>query len=196
MASTAVSVCSNALLLLGQKPIASLGEQNDMAQLCNNLFPAVREEILRDHPWNCCIKRRNLAPDAEAPEFDFAYKFRLPEDWLRTLQVGTTHNPIEFRAEGRYLLADANPLPLRYVFNNTDVGSWDTKLIQCCTLLMAARMAYPVTASASMRESMLNEYLLAAKRARAIDGLDEPPEQMPTGSMYDSRFTSSARLYR
>jgi hypothetical protein len=182
--ATDVSICSNALLLLGQKPINTLAEST----IAQNLWPTVREAVQRSHPWNCCISRRVLAPDVEAPAFDWGYKFLLPEDWLRTLQVGESGAEIDYQSEGRYLLADVTALPLRYVAANEDVASWDPLLVNAATYAMAAALAYPVTASASLAQTMEQKLQLALREARTIDGQDDPPQTMGDFPLLAARF--------
>lgn len=182
--ATEVSICSNALLLLGQKPISTLDESS----LAANLWPQVRETVLRSHPWNCAVKRRILAPAVEPPEFDWGYKFLLPEDWLRTLQVGESGREIDYQSEGRYLLADVSALPLRYVAANADVASWDTLLVNAATYGMAAALAYPVTSSASLAEVMEQKLQQALREARTVDGQDDPPQTMGDFPLLSARF--------
>lgn len=193
--ATDVSICSNALLMLGAKPINSLvaaAEGNaDRVLLAANLWPSVRDDLLRAHPWNCAVKRVRLAPEATAPEFDFSASFLLPGDWLRTLQVGAKRERIEFRQEGRRLLADASVLPLVYIYQNTDVGSWDGALVDVATKRMAAAMAYAITQSASLRDQMNSEAELSFKRAKAVDGQDEPPEDIDDYPLYEARFAGA-----
>jgi hypothetical protein len=188
MAISKVSICSNALLLLGAAPLSSLEEDTDHARLCLNLYPTVRDDILRLHPWNCATKRLILAPLATPPEFDFGYQFQLPGDWLRTIQVGNKRNPLEYRMEGRKILADTNTLPFVYVFQNTEEATWSSNLVHVVELGMAAKMAYAVTSSASMRDSMRDEFARELKAAKGIDGQDDPPEEFGAGMLVESRF--------
>lgn len=176
--TTSVSICSNALLLLGAQSINDLDESNDRAQLASNLYPTVRDNMLRAHAWNCAIKRVVLAPDATAPAYGYTYQFTLPSDWIRTLSVGDYGEEIDYRSEGRLILADTDTLYLRYVFSNTNEGTWDAGLVDCMTLAMAARMAYAITQSASLQQVRLQELDTALKRARAVDGQDDPPETL------------------
>lgn len=182
--ATDVSICSNALLLLGQSSINTLAE----SPLAVNLWPTVRESVLRSHPWNCAVRRRLLAPDVTPPEFGWGYKFLLPEDWLRTLQVGEQGREIDYQSEGRYLLADVTALPLRYVAANEDVSSWDTLLVHATTYAMAAAMAYPVTSSASLAQTMEQKLQMALREARAADGQDDPPQTMGDFPLLSARF--------
>jgi hypothetical protein len=182
--ATDVSICSNALLLLGQSPINTLAE----SPIAQNLWPTVRETVQRSHPWNCCIRRRVLAPDVTPPEFDWSYRFLLPEDWLRTLQVGETGRESDYQSEGRYLLADEPALYLRYVAANEDVASWDTLLVNAATYGMAASLAYPVTSSASLANAMEQKLQQALREARVVDGQDDPPQTMGDFPLLAARF--------
>lgn len=189
MAASAVGICSNALLLLGAQSISSFVEDNDRALLASNLYPTIKDATLRAHPWNCAVKRVALAPDAAAPAFDFSYQFSLPHDWLRTLQVGEYGREDVYRSEGRKLLADVNPLYLRYIADVSE-GDFDTQLVQVLTLQMAAAMAYPITKSAALSESLLRQASLALKQAQAIDGQDDPPETLGDERLYGAGFSS------
>lgn len=185
--ATRVSICSNALLMLGAQPINDLTEDLDRARLAANLYQSVRDDILRAHPWNCAVKRVVLSPDTAPPAYGYAYQFRLPSDWLRTLSVGDYGAETDYRSEGRMLLANENVLKLRYIFRNEDESSWDAMLVHCMTLAMAARMAYAITQSASLEQVRLQELEMALRRARATDGQDDPPETFGDFRLLNSR---------
>ena len=175
--------------MLGAKPINSFDDRTDQARLVANLYASVRDDVLRLHPWNCATKRVILAPLAAAPAFDFTYQFQLPGDWLRTLQVGYKRCPLSYRSEGRKVLADVSALPLVYCWRNEDESSWSTNLIHVMELAIAAKVAYAVTSSASVRDSQRDEYMRELKVAKAIDGQDDPPEEFVEGSFIESRFS-------
>jgi hypothetical protein len=193
--TTAVQICSNALLSLGAQPINSFDDAGigsdpgiDRARLCANLYPGTRDDLLRSHPWNCAVSRVILAPEVTAPAFDWAYAFLLPADWLRTLQVGYYGRELDYKHEGRRLLADTNVLPLRYVFRNEDESTWDAMLIELMELRMAWKLAYAITGSTTERDSRRDEYMKAAMRARNVDGQGEPPETMGDFALLNARL--------
>ena len=78
--STAVQVCSNALLTLGQAPINSFEDLSDRQLAAANLYPQIRDGVLRSHPWNCAVKRVVLSPDSQPPAFEWLYAYSLPGD--------------------------------------------------------------------------------------------------------------------
>lgn len=183
-----ISICANALQRLGTKPIASFQENSTFAGPCSNLWPTVRNAILRAHPWNCATKRAILAPLAEAPPFDYAYQFQLPTDWLKTVQVGRRNCPMDFVQEGRRILARSNQLPLVWIWENQDAGTWDDSMVEAAEILMASALAYTVTKSTSLRDSLNQEGQFKLKVAKSIDGQDQPPEEFPDSALTMARF--------
>jgi len=176
--TTGVSICSNALLMLGAQSINSFSDAADLdrAKLCANLYPVVRNKMLRSHPWNCAVKRLVLAPDATAPAFGYAQQFQLPTDCLRVLEVLEGGCNIDYKVEGRTIQANTSVLQLRYIFRNEDENTWDEALVELMTLAMAARLAYAITQSAALEQSRMQELQQALRVAKAVDGQEEPPE--------------------
>ncbi|AET91078.1 gp11 [Burkholderia sp. YI23] len=176
--TSSVSICSNALIRLGDKPISSFEDGTDAANACANLYRSVRDALLRTHPWNCATKRVVLAPLTAVPAFDYAYQYQLPADWLRTIQVGARDCGLDFTMEGQRILCDANSLPLVYIFQNTIESTWDDMLVELMTLKMASALAYPITQSASMAQVSEAAFQLAFKQAKAQNGQDDRDETL------------------
>jgi hypothetical protein len=193
--ATEVSICSNAMLRLGGAPISSFdeafagGANIEQVRVAANLWPTVRQSVLRAHTWNCTLARVLLSPDGTPPAFGYARRFLLPADWLRTLQVGTyVDQPLEYRSEGRYLVSDELALPLIYQADNKVPNTYDSALIEVLEYAMTAAMCYAVTRSASLRDSLTAEFVARLKLARSLDGQDDPPQTFGDFPLYSSRF--------
>lgn len=189
MSATPVSICSNALLRLGDKPIASFEDASDRATLASNLWPDARDYVLRRHPWNCATARVILAPDATAPAFGWTHQFTLPADWLRTLQVGEDGERPPYQIEGRKVLFNGTALKLRYIFRNENPATWDTLLVEAMTRVMRALFAYPSTQSGSMEQLAESELAQLLKEARATDGQEDSPDAMDDSPLLQARFS-------
>lgn len=187
-ANSSVSVCSNALLMLGAQTINNFTENNDRARLAANLYPGARDALLREHPWSCAIKRVILAADKERPEYGFSYRFTLPADYIRVLSVGEALEDVEYLVEQRCILANRSSLKLRYVFQNTDVSTYDAVLVDLLELSMAAKMAYAITQSTSMAQYRYQEFQAALKTAKALNGLEYPAETFGQSSLLEGRL--------
>jgi hypothetical protein len=188
--ATDVSICSAALMMLGDRPITAMAEDSDRAELARGLYESARDQVLRSHPWNCAIKRVVLAPDATAPVSEYTAQFTLPADFLRVLQVGETGYEVDYKVEGRKILASGTSLTLRYVFKNTTEATWDAMLVHAMELQMAALMAYPITMSATKQELQERKLADYFKRCRAVDGQDDPPQMLGDERLLQSRFGS------
>lgn len=186
--ATGVSICSNALLMLGAQTINDFNEPVDRAKLAANLYPTIRDDLLRTHPWNCTIKRALLAPDATPPAFGYANQFELPADFVRVLEVGQAGMQIDYLVEGRSILADATSLQLRYVYLNEVENTWDASLVGLLTLAMACAMAYPITQSSALQAAFEQKLAMAKKVARAVDGQEDPPQTLGDERLYAARF--------
>lgn len=173
--ATDVEICSKALILVGDKPIASLSEQTTRASVCANLYPIARRQMLRMHVWNCAVKRVKLSALAGAPTYGWSNWFAKPGDWLRVLDVGSCGKD-DYAFEGNRILANQETLLLRYVADVTE-GMWDAGLTDVMVLRMAADLAYPIAKSASLVQVKQQEYQAALRVAKAIDGQENPPEE-------------------
>lgn len=192
MATSAVQICSNALLMLGDDPINSFSDNTVQARLASNLWEQVRDAVMRMHPWNCAITRVQLAPDATEPEFEWSYRFALPGDWVRTLSIGEEGETPAYTMEtdtsgNRFILCDENPLKLRYIWRNTNPSTWDSLMVHAVTAAMAEAMSYPRTKSASVQDAMGAKLKFWLQQAKTIDGQEVPTEQVGDAPFIDAR---------
>jgi hypothetical protein len=189
MSVSAVSICSNALLMNGAQTISSFGDNTERARQCANLYPTVRDYVLSSHPWNCCMKRVQLSPDETYPAYDWTYQFTLPADFLRILAVGESGAEDPYVIEDGKILTDAGLLNLRYVYRNDNEAKWTSLLVMAVTLAMRSVLAYPVTQSTSLEQLITQSIQPILKQARAIDSQDQPPETLGDFHLQASRFS-------
>lgn len=181
--SSAINICSAALLQLGKSPISSFEEPGDLARICANIYPFERDSILREHIWNCAVKRVVLAPLAGAPVFGYRTQFALPGDFLRLVSVGDVYVDRasvtdSWRVMGRNIMAPGSALSIEYVWRNEDESTWDAKLQELMIARMLWKLAYPLTQSTSLRDELKSEYKELARTARSIDSQEDPSQSL------------------
>jgi hypothetical protein len=179
-ATTAVTICSNASLMLGGKAISSLDENNDRTRLASNLFEPVRDYVLRRHPWNCLQKRVVLSPRSDTPAFGWSKWFDPPGDLLRVIAVGTSDCPLDYAYEGGRILCDTSILQLQYLTDATE-GNWDSNLVNVMVKRMEMDLAYPITKSTSLADSLVQKFYARGNGvlavSKAVDGQENQNEQ-------------------
>ena len=181
MATSVIEICNNALLDLGEDAIMSLGDESKAAGLCNHRWPAVRDAVLRAHPWNCAMAQAELAAGTAAPLWKWEYQYVLPTDFLRITQLvgedGTTIPDWEIQG-GIVLCNEAAPIFISYVRRETDPGKYDALLGETLSARLAATLAYPLSGSTSLAQSYWEVYQTKLAEARGVDAREGVPESV------------------
>jgi hypothetical protein len=79
---TGVSICSDALLLIGAKAISSFNDGTDESSVCDRLYPDIRDSTLVMYPWSFGMKKVQLAQLITTPTTVWRYEYQLPGDKL------------------------------------------------------------------------------------------------------------------
>ncbi|CCH49603.1 hypothetical protein [Pseudodesulfovibrio piezophilus] len=181
MATSVIEICNNALLDLGEDVIMSLGDESKAAGLCNNRWPAVRDAVLRAHPWNCAMSQAELAVSSIAPLWRWEYKYVLPPDFLRIVRVvGQDGTEVgDWEIQGGVILCDEEaPMFISYVRRELDPMKYDALLDEALSARLAATLAYPLSASTSLAQAYWNIYQEKLGEARGVDAREGIPESV------------------
>lgn len=82
-----VSICSDALLLLGAGTISSFADGTDKATVAGNLYGGIRDALLVAYPWRFTMRKAQLARETAQPASEWRWQFRLPAESLRLRQL-------------------------------------------------------------------------------------------------------------
>ncbi len=182
--ATALQICNNALLMLGNITITSLDDTGKAAVLCNHFYQQVIDATLRAYKWNCATVRDTLTADETAPEFGFAYRYAVPDDCLRVL--GMSEDKTRFKVENGYILTDDSEGMVSYI-KRIDAADMDKLLIDAASARMAATLAFPLTNSQSVAEAMWKFYQERLDEARTVDASEGSSEQMLNDDWLNAR---------
>ena len=79
---TKLSICSDAMIMLGAAPLSSFSEGTDAAQAADRLYDDIRDTMLAQYPWVWSMKKVALARLAAAPANEWKYAYAMPGDIL------------------------------------------------------------------------------------------------------------------
>ena len=79
---TKLSICSDALIMLGASPLSSFSDGTDAAQICDRLYDDLKDSLIASYPWSWSFKKVQLAQLAETPINEWKYYYQLPGDRL------------------------------------------------------------------------------------------------------------------
>jgi len=188
-----VDICNFALAKCGEQRIVSLNDKSKNAILCNLHFEQTLQEVLRNHPWNCAIKRASLAEYTDTPAFGFDHQYYLPEDCLRILWM--EEDTAVFRIESGMLLTDENPANVIYIRNVTDMNDLDPLCVKVVMLELAIKLSYNLTETRTQTEALLAEAERAWIEARAMDAHEGTPKVVEFSEWLNARRTGPS-IYR
>ena len=190
--ASVVQICNSALNQLGASSITALTEDSKNARICNERYETIRDAVYRSHPWNCLVKRVQLAQDSDTPAWGFTYQYTLPSDCLRVLQIKDYNS--DYKIEGRKLLIDESDVYLIYLTIETDVNQLDILLRETISAGLAQDIAYAITSNLQVTKLMAEKYqakLSEARHTDASEGYNTNPAVAPTDQIITEDFITS-----
>lgn len=186
--TSAVEICNRAIEAVGHEPIGSLEESSKTARICNRLFPQLRDELTRAHPFNCTLSRATLAALEASPEWGFSVAFQLPADCLKVWRINA-HPEADWRVEGRTIVTDLSaPLEILYGAKVEDPERLDPLFVAALAARLAMELAMPIAQSASLRDMMAKEFRDRLRDARSADAQEGLPEYPDAGYLLRARL--------
>ena len=192
--ASVVQICNSALNQLGAASITALTDNSKNARLCNARYETIRDAVYRSHPWNCLIRRKQLAQDTATPAYGFKFQFTLPSDCLRVLVLDAYNS--DHKVEGRKILCNESTIKISYVAQITDPNELDVLTRETISAGLAADLAYAITANLQVSKLMQEKYQFKLSEARhtdASEGYNVDPnngqvDQLLTEDFINSRY--------
>lgn len=194
-----VSIANRALQILGDNPILSLSEDNKRARVLRVAFEPVRDAEIDRRNWRFAIKRVSIAALAETPDSDYAYQYRVPNDYLRLLTGGDLiplADLTDYRSapsalwsiEGDRILTDVGaPLSIRYIARITDASKFSASFAEALSARLAWECCDAITQSDSKQQLCERRYTMAIREARRANAFEVPTHSIADDSWMIAR---------
>lgn len=187
-------VINAALRLIGASPVVSLEDGSTAANAAADLYPELRDGMLRAHPWAFATKRQKLAQSATAPVFGFDYAYPVPADWLRTISVHDNDNEAgaivyreEQSADTRVIVTNTDECWMLYIARVTNPNMMSADFRRALENALARDLAVPIASSNTLQDTYERRAERLLARARSADGMGSFPKSRPQGSWVTSR---------
>jgi hypothetical protein len=147
---TSVSICSDALILLGAKPISSFNEGTDEANTADRLYPNIRDSALMMQPWSFAYKKVKLSRLLTTPVSEWKYKYQMPGDALGNPRAAfNTSEPYarpvkEWEIQGTELMSNELDVYIDYPYRTPEFAM-PSYFVQFLKYMMAWHLAYPIS---------------------------------------------------
>ena len=199
---TKLSICSDALIMLGASPLSSFSDGTDEAQVADRLYDDVRDTLLMQYPYSWTLKKVQLAQLLDTPINEWKYKYQLPGDRLGLPKAVFPTSAIsersvrdyEIYAGGLYTNLETVYIDYQYRPDPTDFPPYFVRLLKTA---LAAEFAEPITDQLTKADYYHQKAYGApsdnmrgglVRVAINIDGIDKPAQSIQEFPISDIRF--------
>lgn len=201
--TTDVEICQKALALIGAEQIQSLNEQNNRAQICNLIYPTLKESTLSEHHWNFATKKKKLVQLAQEPPNEYDYQYELPNDLVAGPIKVNTHKSSKSSTQSwekvnNNIMTDRENIYIDYIAN-VDESIFPAYFVRFLYHALAAELAKSITDQTSTAQfykqkafgspSDNNQGGLLGK-AKLIDSQNQATQVIDDNPLHDVRFNS------
>ncbi len=180
--TSVTSICNLALSKIRANVITTIGENTVEARNCLIFYDPSRRAALEAHPWNFATRKVALARDATyTAAFGLAYRFALPADFLRIIQVDwedldySDGWSLPYRIEDGYLHADESSVSIEYIYDCEDPNKFSATFVDMLAERLAAELSLPLADNSVMSEKHWNVYESKLREARNTDAQQGTP---------------------
>jgi hypothetical protein len=185
---TGVSICSDALLLIGAKAISSFNDGTDESSVCDRLYPDIRDSTLMMYPWTFSMKKTQLAQLLTTPASVWRYQYQLPGDRLASprlvVQSSSQGSPIQkdWEIQGDVLLTNLPSVFIDYQYSTPEYA-----MPQYFVQLLKYQVAWHIAETVTEQQDKANKWQRVAtgdisengrggyfRTATQIDGQNNP----------------------
>lgn len=199
---TSLTVCSDALLLLGARPITSFNDGTDSANICDRIYPHVKKSTLQAYPWSFTFKKVQLARTTNTPVNQYKYEYVLPSDRLGAIRRAYTSLSVgvgtfnDWVIQGDKLLTNEEKVVIDYQFL-PDESAMPAYFIQLLNYMMAWHIADALTdqltktqywQSVAVRAASENNRGGYFRTAMVIDGQGNTTQAFEDYSLIEARY--------
>lgn len=176
MSATRLTLYNDALLLAGERALASLAEANEPRRLLDQIYNNQGvDACLEEGQWEFAMRTIRIDYDPGiTPTFGYVRAFDKPADWILTSALCSDESfrvpVLRYVDEAGFWYSDLDTLYVRYVSNDAsyggDMGKWPPSFKD----LVAAHFASQLVLKTSNDESRLNMFINPANPMHSIRG--------------------------
>tara|TARA_E500000318_G_scaffold39540_1_gene38099 strand:- start:1223 stop:1840 length:618 start_codon:yes stop_codon:yes gene_type:complete len=148
---TDVSICSQALLLLGANQITSFSDGSAPSSVCSVLYPRIKSQTLGMYHWSFTLTKTTLTRLVTTPTNVYSYAYQLPSDMFlgvpRVVYASTSlsaPNVTDYQIQGDQLFTNEETVVVDYQKLVTE-AAMPSYFVQLLIYQMAWHLAEPIT---------------------------------------------------
>lgn len=158
--ATKLEIWNKALQLLGETKLTSTSEAVPQKAELEIAWATCVLDVFAAGYWNFATVTMSLL-DSGSPIIGYSYRFTIPSDLLRIIQVSGTArflSEADYRIEGGYIYGQVSTLRIRYISSTLSadgsVSSWPITFVEALAARLAAELSYARNTSRERADAM------------------------------------------
>jgi hypothetical protein len=181
--ATDISMCSNALLLIGHSTISSFTDPGAGPEVASNLYETTYENMLTMHRWRFATGKASLSRLTATPLNEWDYAFTLPANYLMMIRV---YPDSDYELYENKLYSNQQEVDIDYVFK-PDESRLPAYFVKLMEFHLASQFAIPVTDNTAKAEAYRVMYENQLRRAKFIDSQSRPSDAIVDSPFLEAR---------
>lgn len=190
MSVSNISICQQALVMIGAAPISSFSDGTTESIACNTLYEDTVRDELGQYRWRFAsgIEQISRLSDTPGTKWDAAYQ--LPPECLVPSTVYVNGKPIDFDRYEDMIFCDAAVADEVFLEGTYRVNEqhWPPYFVRLVTLRMASLLAHSVAAQVDTAELLDRRAVRHAAMARNKDAQARTAPRIDSTRLVRERF--------
>jgi hypothetical protein len=196
--TTKLTIYNGALLILGERNLASLSEATASRYTLDQIWDAgLLNYCLRQGQWGFATKAIEFSPNSDIePDFGYQYAYDMPEDWIKAVAICTDdyfNSPLlDYVIEAGVLYCDYNTIYTKYISNGETYGGdfslWTEDFARFVETYMAWRACERITQNRTKRADLEKDLKQARLIAMSADRSEKATQFPAMGAWASSRM--------
>ena len=178
MASSDISICSTACLLVGANEIESFTQGTQEAKVCAAIYTVTKDNLLSTHPWRFSLGQVSLARLTATPLFGFTYAFQLPPDFIRLININPDSN---YKIHEDKIYCDLTTCDITYQFSPSE-AKFPPYFVRLVELEMASLLAASLVEDLSKQQMFQALAEKESRKSRNTDSQNHKGVQVSTSN--------------
>jgi len=150
-----IEIINYGLILAHQKKIFDIDEDNKRARTAKAIYNLDLDEVLSGRNWPFARKQAELSLDGDTPEYDWSFKFGLPGDYLKMIEV---QDQYDYQEEDGFILYNDSTLAITYIFRQLDPNKYTPYFATTLGTRLAVDFALILAIDTELSEKMFAVY--------------------------------------
>jgi len=178
-----IDIASNALQMIGAKPISDFDAPGGDAAVAKALFEPMTLALLTDGYWGFATKKQSLNRLSQEPLNEFDFVFQIPIDSLKVKRV---YPRINYNIYRDLIYTNASEIDIDYIFR-PETTLFPQYFVLALTYLLASEFALSVTDNENKNVIYARKHETALGKAYAADSMQHPQTPIVSSPFTDVR---------